>query len=79
SRIFDQNLELFKSSAISVLKEPDPAFELPAEERYAASIHGKVLKFSSTLRQGIAEGLAIIGSRPEVCVNCSQGNAETSV
>ncbi|MCV5480736.1 hypothetical protein OFN48_35890, partial [Escherichia coli] len=29
SRIFDQNLELFKSSAISVLKEPDPAFELP--------------------------------------------------
>jgi len=79
SRIFDQNLELFKSLAISSLKEPDPIFELPAEERYAASIHGKVLNFSPVLRQGIAEGLAIIGSRPEVCVNCSQGNAEASV
>lgn len=79
SRILDQNLELFKSFAISLLKEPDPAFELPAEQRYAASIHGKVLNFSPMLRQGIAEGLAIIGSRPEVCVNCSQGNAETSV
>lgn len=79
SRILDQNLELFKSLAISSLKEPDPIFELPAEERYAASIHGKVLNFSPVLRQGIAEGLAIIGSRPEVCVNCSQGNAEASV
>ncbi|MFJ5385421.1 hypothetical protein [Pectobacterium sp. CHL-2024] len=79
SRVLDQNLELFKSLAISLLKEPDPAFELPAEERYAASIHGKVLNFSPMLRQGIAEGLAIIGSRPEVCVNCSQGNAEATV
>jgi hypothetical protein len=76
SRVLDQNLELFKTLAISVLKEPDPAFELPVEERYAAIIHGKVLSFSPVLRQGMAEGLAIIGSRPEACVNCSQGNAE---
>lgn len=78
SRILDQNLQLFKSLAISVLKEPDPAFELPADKRYAASIHGKVLNFSPILRQGIAEGLAIIGSRSEACVNCSQGNAEAT-
>lgn len=78
SRILDQNLDTFKSLAVSVLKEPDPAFELPAEERHAASIHGKVLKHSRTLRNGIADGLAILGSRPEACRNCSQGKAETT-
>jgi hypothetical protein len=51
---------------------------LPAEERYAASIHGKVLKCSSALRKGIAEGLAILGSQPDSCGNCSQGKAEAT-
>lgn len=78
SRILDQNLDTIKSLAVSILKEPDPAFGLPAEERYAASIHGMVLKCSPALRKGIAEGLAILRSQPEACANCSQGKAETS-
>ena len=78
SRILDQNLDTFRSLAVSVLKEPDPTFELPAEERYMASIRGKVLKCSHMLRKGIAEGLAISGSLPEACVNCSQEKAETT-
>lgn len=78
SRIFDQNLDTFSSLAVSVLKELDPAFEMPTEERYAASIHGKVLKYSHALREGIADGLAILGSQPEVCSNCSQGKAEAT-
>lgn len=78
SRILDQNLDTFRSLAVFVLKEPDPAFELPAEERYAASIHGKVLKCSHVLRNGIADGLAILGSQPEACSNCSQGKAEAT-
>lgn len=77
SRILDQNLETFKSLAFSTLKEADPAFELPADERYAAGIHGKVLECSDVLRKGIAEGLAILGSHPDACSNCSQGKAET--
>jgi len=76
SRILDQNLDTFRSLALSVLKEPDPAFELPTEDRYAAGIHGKVLKCSHDLRKGIAEGLAILGSQPQSCANCSQGKAE---
>lgn len=76
SRILDQNLDIYRTLAVSVLKEPDPAFELPAEERYAARIHGKVLKCSHVLRKGIAEGLAILGSKPEPCYNCSQGKVE---
>lgn len=78
SCILDRNLETFKSLCISVLKEPDPAFELPAAERYAASIHGKVLKYSNALRSGISEGLAMLGSQPEACSNCSQGKAEVT-
>jgi len=78
SRILDQNLDTFKSLAITVLKESDPAFELPPEERYAASIYGKVLNHSHALRQGIAEGLAILGTHPDACSNCSQKKAETN-
>jgi len=76
SRILDYNLETFQALAVSLLKEPDPAFELPAEERYAASIHGKVLKCSHILRKGIAEGLAILGSHPAACSNCSRSKVE---
>jgi hypothetical protein len=75
-RIFDQNLESFKSAVVKVLSERDPSFDLPVEERYAASIYGKVLARSPALRKGLAEGLAILGSKPEVLINCSQGKAE---
>ncbi|OPY81320.1 MAG: hypothetical protein A4E70_01338 [Syntrophus sp. PtaU1.Bin005] len=78
SRILDQNLETFKSLVVTILKEPDPVFELPAEERYAASIHGKVLKYSQVLRNGVAEGLAILGNQPDACINCTQGKAEST-
>jgi len=47
SRIFDAHLDDFKVCAVEVLTEIDPQFELPAEERYAASIHGKVHKHTS--------------------------------
>jgi len=75
SRLLDQNLNSFKSLAISVLKEPDPAFELFAEERFAAIIYNKELRYSCALRKGIAEGLAILGSLPKACCHCSLGKA----
>lgn len=78
SRILDQNLNTFRSLAVSALTEPDPAFELPAEERYRAIILGKVLEHSQNLRKGIAEGLAITSSKPDACGNCSHGNVETT-
>ena len=78
SRIFDQNLSTFRSLAVSTLAEPDPAFELPTEERYTASIHGNVLECSQVLRKGIAEGLAIISSMPDACSNCSHREVETT-
>jgi len=73
SRILDQNLDDYKSVAVAILNEIDPAFELPTEERFSASIHGKVLSHSHVLRKGIVEGLALIGSFPDELKYCSQG------
>ncbi|XCN72309.1 MAG: hypothetical protein Q3M24_18705 [Candidatus Electrothrix aestuarii] len=76
SRIFDQHLEVFKECAVSVLTERDPAFELPKEDRFAASIYGKTTKWSPALKKGLAEGLALLGSHPNMLDNCSLDKAE---
>ena len=60
NRLFDQHLKSFKQLAINVLKERDPKFELPADDRFATSIYGKNLKYSESLRKGIAETLACL-------------------
>ncbi|WP_208629850.1 hypothetical protein [Paenibacillus ferrarius] len=79
SRIFDQDLDTFKKIVVSVLTERDPSFELLPEERFAAGVHGKVLSHSPVLRKGLAEGLALLGTREEVLNNSSQGKAKTTV
>ena len=43
-----------------VLSESDPALELPEEERWAASVYGKVRDHSAALREGICETLVIL-------------------
>ncbi|HDH12486.1 MAG TPA: hypothetical protein ENG83_09895 [Nitrospirae bacterium] len=75
-RLFDEQLDRFKQCAVNILKEPDPKFELPPEERYAASIHGKVSLYSGALKKGIAESLALLGSRPQALNHCSTDKAE---
>ena len=55
-------LNRFGEVAVDVLTEADPRFELPPTERWLAVIHKKVTKFSTTLRHGLSEGLAILGS-----------------
>jgi hypothetical protein len=63
SYIIEESLNNFQSIAISVLKEHDPALDLPPDERYMAIIHGKKLDHSHSLRKGIAEGIAILSSQ----------------
>lgn len=75
-RILDQNLDGFRATAIKVLKERDPAFELPAGERYAANIYGKVQSYSPSFRKGLAEGLALISNNSDAFPNASHGKAE---
>ncbi len=61
---------------MKVLKERDPAFELPADERYAANIYGKVQTYSPAFRKGLAEGLALISNNPNAFPNASHRKAE---
>jgi len=75
-KIFDEHLIRFKDLAIRVLCERNPKFELPSHERYTAYIRDKVLTHSNSLRNGLAEGLALLGSHSRALRSCSFGKAE---
>jgi hypothetical protein len=77
SRIFDINLDIFKECVLTVLTERDPKFSLPPNERFAANIYAKETKYSNSLRKGIAESLALLGSDSKVLNNCSLYKPET--
>ncbi len=77
-RLFDEHLDRFKDIAVSVLRELDPKFDLSPNERYAASIYGKVLKHSFLLREGLAGSLALLGSHPTALTSCSIGKSEAT-
>ena len=62
SYVIESEIEHFFSLAERVLSETDPALELPQDERWAASVHGKVRDHSSALRAGISETLVILAT-----------------
>ena len=59
----DADLERFGKAAIRVLSESDETLELPKEERTTAIFREKKATFSSALRKGIAETLALLGGQ----------------
>jgi hypothetical protein len=77
NRLNDEDLTRFQELAVTVLSDRDPQFDLPKDERYLASVHGKKLNYSSQLRKGIAETLALLGAKPEALSQCSTGTATT--
>jgi addiction module HigA family antidote len=54
------DLKRYFSLARMVLGEDDPALDLPEDERWAASIHGKSREFSAAFREGISETLVLL-------------------
>ena len=78
NRITDEDLDRLEEMAVTVLGERDPKFDLPKERRFAASISGKQLKYSARLREGLAETLALVGSKPKALAFCSHGKAEAT-
>lgn len=76
SMLFDDQLDLFKDMALSVLGERDPQLDLPEDKRFTASIYGKVLQYSPELRKGLADSLALLGSRNQVLTSVSIRKAE---
>lgn len=69
-RILDDDLERFKTFALTVLTERDPKYAYTPNEKYANG-YGNVPRYSPYLRKGIAETLALLGSYPEYLTNCS--------
>ena len=78
NQLTDRDLDCFNATAISVLAEKDPKFDLPKEEHFSASIHGKVLRHSQQFRKGLVETLALVGSRSNALTSCSLGKAEST-
>jgi addiction module HigA family antidote len=54
------DLKRYFDVAKIVLGEDDPELDLPEDQRWAASIHGKSREFSSILRKGISETLVLL-------------------
>jgi hypothetical protein len=76
--IFDRHIELFKNTAINVLKESNPALDLPVDERFMAVMHGKHFSYSYQLRKGLAEGFALLSLSKTVFHNCSLETIENT-
>ena len=76
--LHDEHLDRLAEAAVAVLREHDPKFELPVGERYAASIHGKVLRHSGAVRTGLAESLALLGSHAKALRSSSFGKPEAT-
>ena len=70
-RVFDDTLDALKQCAVTVLSKRDPKFDLPPDKRYAANIYKKILKYSTRLRKGLAETLALLGTNPGALTNFS--------
>jgi hypothetical protein len=61
--ITDADLAALELSVQTVLSAVDPSLEMPARDRWAAAIHGKVRVHSADLRRGVARSIALLGSR----------------
>ncbi|MFK8399669.1 hypothetical protein M2D07_014275 [Pseudomonas sp. BGr12] len=73
-RVFDSHLDLISEKCRLVLGADDPTFELSIDERYAASVYGKIAPYSSAIRGGLAATLALLGNRSCVLDKCKRGN-----
>ena len=62
SALTSDDLRRWKALIKSVLLEADPAIDLSAEERPFAGLKGMTRRHSPALREGLAEGLALMAS-----------------
>jgi len=59
SALTSSRVEAFESAIVEVLGESNPALDLPAKERFMASILGRHHEYSEELRRGLAEILTL--------------------
>lgn len=77
-QVFDEHLDRLRQATVAVLRERNPALDLPRDQRYAANVHGKVLEHSQAIRSGLAETLALLGSHSKALTSCSLGKREST-
>lgn len=53
-------LQRFRNAVIAVWTRADPKFDLAQEDRWAASLHGKVHAYSSALRESLLEATVLL-------------------
>lgn len=75
-RLSDDHLDRFQKIAIELFSQKDPKFEMDKDDRYAAQIYGKVLPHSASLRNGLADTIALLGSHSGALTGCSSNKAE---
>ena len=63
SRLARDDIQRFCNVALRVLSEPDPALGLTLEERLAQGLKGLRPRYSSELRLGICQGVALLAVR----------------
>ena len=73
--LFDDQVERVGQVAVTVLREVHPELDLPPDQRHFANFRGKSNRHSSTLRLGVSEFLALLGSEPTALTSCSTGKA----
>lgn len=61
SKLTHDDMKRFETIVEMVLAEGDPAFDLPRDQRWRASIDGKTRRYSGDLRRGLAQSLALLG------------------
>lgn len=76
--IFDAHVDRFARACLEVLREVDPALEMPKEDRFAALIHGKAIPHSGGMRKAFSETLALLGTKHSFLINCSREKAAST-
>ncbi|MBI4322463.1 MAG: hypothetical protein HY675_28555 [Chloroflexi bacterium] len=63
AQLTPSDLSRFREALLRALGMPDPAFDLPPEERWKANVLGHEHPLSPYLREGLVDTLAIMGAR----------------
>ena len=68
----------FENVVEKVLKDDDPRFDLPAEDRWLAQMKNKSPRYSGILRNGIVNTVALLGARSSALSNALNPIAEAT-
>lgn len=58
------DLAAFRQVVTDVLGEDDPRLTLPTDQRWMAAVHNCLPRYSGVLREGLADGLALVATHP---------------